>query len=45
MNLLLEARSVGPLIILKLVLVAHTDDLSWYIMYNQPGQMIVQTST
>ena len=43
MSLLLEARSM-PLFIIKprFILVTHTDDLSWYITFNQQGKMFVQ---
>ena len=43
MSLLLEAKSMPALIIkLRLILVAHMDDLFWYITSNQQGQMFVQ---
>ena len=43
MSLLLEAKSMPALIIKpRLVLVTHMDDLGWYIMSNQQGQMFVQ---
>ena len=43
MSFLLEARSMPVLIITpRLILVTHTDDLSWYIMSNQQGKMFVQ---
>ena len=44
MSLLLEAKSMPELIIKpKLFLVAHMDDLGWYITFNQQGQMFVQS--
>ena len=42
MSLLLEAKSMPALIIQpRLILVAHTDDHSWYITSNQQGQIFV----
>ena len=42
MSLLLEAKSTPEFIIKpRFILVAHTDDLSWYITSNQQGQMFV----
>ena len=43
MSLLLEAKSMPALIIKsRLILSAHTDDLGWYITFNQQLQMFVQ---
>ena len=43
MSLLLEAKSMPALIIKPgLILVTHPDDLGWYILSNQQGQMFVQ---
>ena len=43
MGLLLEAKSMPALIIKPgFILVSHTDDLGWYIMPNQQGNMFVQ---
>ena len=43
MSLLLEAKSMPALFIKpRLILVAHTDDLSCYITSNQQGRMFVQ---
>ena len=43
MSLLLEAKSTPASIIKpRSMLVAHTDDLSWYITSNQQLQMFVQ---
>ena len=42
-SLLVEAKSTPALIIKpRLILVAHMDDLSWYITYNQQSQMFFQ---
>ena len=42
MSLLLEAKSMPALIIKpRFILVAHTDDLCWYITANQQGKMFV----
>ena len=44
MSLLLEAKSMPALIIKpRFILVAHTDDLGWYITSNQQGKMFVQS--
>ena len=43
MSLLLEAKSMPALIIKsRFILVMHTDDLGWYITFNQQGKMFVQ---
>ena len=43
MSFLLETKSMPALIIkLRLMLVMHTDDLGWYMISNQQGQMFVQ---
>ena len=43
MSLMLEAKSIPSFIIKpSLILVAHKDDLGWYVTYNQQGQMFVQ---
>ena len=47
MSLLHEVKSTPALIIKpRLILVAHTDDLSWYITSNQKGhRFLFKTST
>ena len=43
MSVLLEAKSMPALIIKpRIILVAHMNDLGWYITSNQQGQMLVQ---
>ena len=43
MNFLLETKSIPSMIIKpRLILVTHMDDLEWYIISNQQGQMFVQ---
>ena len=43
MSILLEAKSMPALIIKpRLILVTHTDDLSWYKSSNKKGKMFVQ---
>ena len=43
MSLLLDAKIMPALIIKpRFILVTHTDDLGWYIMSNQLGNMFVQ---
>ena len=43
MSLLLEVESTSALIIEpRLILVPHTNDLGWYITFNQQGQMLIQ---
>ena len=43
MSLLLEAKSIPALIIKpRLIVVAHKEDLGWFITSNQQGQMFVQ---
>ena len=43
MSLLLEAKNIPALIIkARFILVTHTDDLGWYITFNQQGKMFFQ---
>ena len=43
MSLLLEGKSMPALIIkLRLILVAHTNDLGWNKTFNQQQQMLIQ---